>query len=82
MELSAPTGAPVWENVKGGKIKANISMSKAGSKIYQKPHPAEEIIGDDRSAMEAHIEAFLNWLNNYDAYYSCQGWKYEVKWKG
>lgn len=77
-----PTGAPVWENVKGGKIKATITMAKAESKIYKQPQPAEEIIGDNRQAMEDHINRFLNWLHNYDTYYSCKGWKYEVKWKG
>lgn len=75
-------GAPVYDSVKGGKIKATITMAKPESKIYQKPQVIEEITGDDATRMGLHIEDFLYWLQNYDAYYSCKGWTYEVKWKG
>ncbi|QVD49086.1 hypothetical protein LUCX_16 [Xanthomonas phage vB_XciM_LucasX] len=79
-----PGQAPVWENVKGGKIKATLTMTNPKSAWFkgQKPHVWEEIVGDDRPAMEAHIAQTLAWLSHYDTYYSLKDWKYEVKWKG
>ncbi len=81
-KATLPGGAPVYQGDKIGKIKATITMAKPESKIYQKAQVIEEITGSDATRMGLHIEDFLYWLQNYDAYYSCKGWTYEVKWKG
>lgn len=74
---------PKWENVKDGKLKATIRMSKPKSKIFNKPHVHEEVIGneEDRPVMEEHLQAVLAWLKRYDEYYNVEGWRYELIWK-
>lgn len=81
-----PHKAPVWkqeelqEGVSGHK--AALIMTKPSSQFFkgQKPHVWEEIVGTDKEAMERHVQASLDWLARYDAYYNLTGWEYSVRW--
>lgn len=89
-----PKAGPIWENVKGGKIRAKIVSSKEPeSPLFKKGKNkednkwidmilTEEIIGDDRSAMEEYVSHLLSWHEHYAIYYNIEGWSYEVTWKG
>lgn len=89
-----PKAGPSWENVRGGKIRAKIvSSKKPESPLFKKGKDKqlnkwideiliEEIVGDDREAMEEYVQHLLAWHWHYATYYNIEGWSYEVTWKG
>lgn len=94
MKAEAPRGGPIWEDVEGGKIRAKITASKkpelklfkrGKDKQYNKWIDSiliEEIVGNDRAAMERYVCNLLCWHEHYATYYNIEGWSYEVSWKG
>lgn len=94
MKAEIPKAGPSWENVRGGKIRAKIvSRKKPESPLFKKGTNkeinkwideilTEEIVGDDREAMERYIRKLLAWHHHYAVHYNMEGWSYEVSWKG
>lgn len=94
LKTQMPKAGPIWENVKGGKIRAKIvATKKPESPLFKRGNNkeinkwigevlTEEIVGDDRAAMERFVHDLLAWHEHYHTYFNMQGWTYEVTWKG
>lgn len=94
MKEQMPKAGPSWENVEGGKIRAKIvSSKKPESPLFKRGKDkqinkwigeilTEEIVGNDREAMEKYVHDLLCWHEHYATYYNIEGWSYEVTWKG
>lgn len=94
MKTQMPKQGPIWQDVEGGKIRAKITSSKKPeSPLFKKGKDkqynkwidgilTEEIIGNDRVAMEKYVRNLLCWHEHYAVYYNIEGWSYEVTWKG
>lgn len=92
-KIEMPKGGPIWENVRGGKIRAKIvSRKKPESPLFKKGNNkeinkwideilTEEIVGNDRETMEQYVRDLLCWHEHYATYYNIEGWSYEVTWK-
>jgi hypothetical protein len=94
MKTQMPARGPSWENVEDGKIRAKIvSSKKPESPLFKRGKDkqlnkwigeilVEEIVGNDRVAMERYVRNLLCWHEHYATYYNVEGWSYEVTWKG